>query len=62
MLEFGDKFDHSHQRQLTELELVRHSAMRDFNELTGSDKKVIAQNLSLFSEGESCLVLSESTS
>jgi hypothetical protein len=52
MLELGDKFQHSHQRQLTELELVRHSAMRDSSELLGADRSVAVQNLSLYAEGE----------
>lgn len=52
MLELGDKFQHSHQRQLTELELVRHSAMRDSSELLGADRSVAIQNLSLYAEGE----------
>jgi len=53
MLELGNKFQHSHQRQLTELELVRHSAMRDTNELLGSDRSVALQNLSLFNPSQS---------
>lgn len=52
MLELGDKFQHSHQRQLTELELVRHSAMRDSSELLGTDRSVAVQNLHLFDKGE----------
>jgi hypothetical protein len=52
MLELGNKFQHSHQRQLTELELVRHSAMRDSNELLGSDRSVALQNLSLFDSSQ----------
>jgi hypothetical protein len=51
MLELGDKFQHSHQRQLTELELVRHSAMRDSSELLGADRSVAVQNLYLYAEG-----------
>jgi hypothetical protein len=59
MLELGHKFSKSHQRQLTELELVRHSTMRDSNELVGSDRSVPLQNLSLFDQGDPCLVAAD---
>lgn len=48
MIELGGKFATSHTRQVTELELVRQSAMRDYHELLGSDTKVVIQNLSLY--------------
>lgn len=44
MLKLSQRFGNSHQRFLGELELVRQSAMRDFNELT-NERAVAVENL-----------------
>lgn len=44
MLKLNQRFGNSHHRFLGELELVRQSALRDFNELTG-EKAVAVENL-----------------
>jgi hypothetical protein len=45
MLKLSQRFGNSHHRFLGELELVRQSALRDFNELTG-ERGVAVENLS----------------
>lgn len=44
MLKLSQRFGNSHQRFLGELELVRQSALRDFNELN-NEKAVAIENL-----------------
>ncbi|KAJ9108601.1 hypothetical protein QFC19_002318 [Naganishia cerealis] len=44
MLKLSQRFGNSHQRFLGELELVRQSALRDYNELT-NEKSVAIENL-----------------
>ena len=54
MLKLSQRFGNSHHRFLGELELVRQSALRDFNELTG-EKAVAVENLARDKSESNCV-------